>query len=289
MRLTLLHFNDLHGRLDRLPRLFSLIDPLRRASERSLLINTGDTCDQACAECDLTRGRAGLALLDAMGVDAGVPGNHDADWGPADFARWVTSAHFPMLGANLEVPGLQAWRVLDLKGLKVGLVGVVTDMFADIGLTWHDPIATTQRAVHALRVEGAEIVIALSHLGYAWAPEHDWMAPDAVTDVILAERVRGIDLIVGGHTHTPLPAPVRHGATWIVQASPLAASLGVVELQMGPSALTVAGRLLPLEPDTPVDPTISSILELVREEARALPGRTKRANHGNQLASDPVG
>jgi 2',3'-cyclic-nucleotide 2'-phosphodiesterase (5'-nucleotidase family) len=273
MHLTLLHFNDLHGRLDRLPQLFSLIDRARQMSERSLLINTGDTCDRACAECDLTQGRAGLALLNAMGVDVGVPGNHDADWGPTAFTRWVTSTHFPMLGANLEVPGLQGRHVLALKGLKIGLVGVVTDLFANVGLTWRDPIATTQQAVTALRAEGADIVIVLSHLGYAWAPEHnDFMAPDAVTDVILADRVAGIDLIVGGHTHTPLPAPVRHGATWIVQASPLADSLGVVELQVSPGALSVVGGLLPLEPDTPVDPTISSVVELVREEVRAMRG-----------------
>lgn len=275
MRLTLLHFNDLHGRLDRLPRMFTHIERIRRASERSLLVNTGDTCDRASMECDLTQGRAALAVLDAMGVDAGVPGNHDADWGPAAFVRWVASAHFPLLAANLAAPGLRSTALLETGGLRVGMTGVVTEMVAGLGLGWRDPLAATADAVAALRAEGAQVVVVLSHLGFAWAPEHDWMAPGAVTDVVLAEQVSGIDLIIGSHTHTPLAAPVRRGATWIAQAAPFGEALGRLALHLEAGALVdVQGELYPVDATTPIDPTVSSVVELVQESVDALRGRS---------------
>jgi 2',3'-cyclic-nucleotide 2'-phosphodiesterase (5'-nucleotidase family) len=76
-------------------------------------------------------------------------------------------------------------------------------------------------------------------------------------------------LIVGGHTHTPLAAPVQHGATWIVQAGALGTSLGHVELEVEDGALNaLTGTLYPVTVMTPIDPTVSAVVELVEEEAR---------------------
>src|SRR5438093_638327 len=120
MRLTILHFNDLHGRLDRMPRLFSLIQRERadaaRAGRHVLLLDAGDSSERSQRESDVTKGRANFSLLEAMGVQATVVGNGEAlQWGRTALARLVASVHFPVLAANLvdcadptrlAVPGL---------------------------------------------------------------------------------------------------------------------------------------------------------------------------------------
>ena len=96
MRLTILHFNDLHGRLDQMPRLFTLIQRERaeavRAGRQVLLLDGGDSSDRSQWESDVTKGRANFSLLEAMGVQASVVGNGEAlQWGRAALARMVAS------------------------------------------------------------------------------------------------------------------------------------------------------------------------------------------------------
>src|SRR3970282_954376 len=102
MRLTLLHFNDLHGRLEQLPRLFTLIQRARAEAQAAgrpvLLLEGGDSSDRAVWESDITKGRANFALLEAMGVQASVVGNGEAlQWGRAAFDRLLASARVPLL------------------------------------------------------------------------------------------------------------------------------------------------------------------------------------------------
>ena len=110
MRLTLLHFNDLHGRLDQLPRLFTLIQR-ERAEARArghavLLLDGGDSSDRGVWESDITKGRANFALLEAMGVQASVVGNGEAlQWGRAAFDRLVAAARDHSYGAKLTGAG----------------------------------------------------------------------------------------------------------------------------------------------------------------------------------------
>src|SRR5688572_5063616 len=102
MRLTVLHFNDLHGRLDQLPRLFTLTQreraQARQAGRRVLLLDGGDSSDRAQWESDLTKGRGNYAVLEAMGVEATVIGNGEAlHWGRRALARLVAAVDFPVL------------------------------------------------------------------------------------------------------------------------------------------------------------------------------------------------
>src|SRR5258708_9540023 len=106
MRLTLLHFNDLHGRLEQLPRLFHLAQRERAAAaaegRQVMLLEAGDIPDGRRWECQVTQGRASFSLLEAMGVQAGVPGNVETlVWGRAGLARLVGAVGFPVLAANL--------------------------------------------------------------------------------------------------------------------------------------------------------------------------------------------
>jgi 2',3'-cyclic-nucleotide 2'-phosphodiesterase (5'-nucleotidase family) len=291
MRLTLLHFNDVHGRLDQFPRLFTLIDRERadaRATGRHVLVlDGGDSSDRNFWESDITKGRANFALLDAMGVQASVVGNGEAlQWGRTALATLVAGAHFPMLGANLvdlqdpaqpAVPGLKASHVFDLDGFKLGLVGVTAvyrSGYDRFGYQSLDPRPVLEREVAALKAQGLRFILLLSHLGYATPEEKQtWANPNDFTDDLAAQACPEIGVIVGGHSHVALETPVTEGKTVIVQAGDKGRFLGRLDVEVDEATGRVtdyAGRLIPCDEQTPVDPTVSSVLELVREEAGRL-------------------
>jgi len=288
MQLTLLYLGDLHGRLDRLPRAFSAINHVRArvAAEGGacLVVCTGDTVDRTIPAAALTGGRVALPVLEAMGVQALVPGNHDADWGAAAFARWCAAARFPVLLANLAPttgiwPGVRPTLSLDLGGFRIGLIGLSTPMLSNaLGptATYESPLMAVEREAAALRAAGTATVIALSHLGYAYGPEvAHWMSPDEITDIRLAEAGLDLDVIVGGHTHTELEAPVHVGRTVIAHAGCNVDRLGELTLSLGDDGAPTAwsGRLHPIDTRWPIDPTISAMLELALDEAgRLAPG-----------------
>src|SRR5579859_1286861 len=201
MRLTLLHFNDLHGRLEQLPRLFYLAQRERAAAEAEarqvLLMESGDMPDRRRWECQATQGRASFSLLEAMGVQAGVPGNVETlVWGRSGLARLVGAVGFPVLAANLvelgpSVPGLKGSTLLDLGGFPVGVVGLTQTFpadFARAGYAAVDPRAALRREIDRLRAQGARLIVLLSHLGLTHTPASAaWEPPDALHDDAVAE------------------------------------------------------------------------------------------------------
>ncbi len=290
MRLTLLHFNDLHARLDRLPRLAGLVQRIRQQAQAegraALLLDAGDSSDRAVWESDITKGRANFALLEAMGVQASVVGNGEAlQWGRTALEKLVKSVHFPVLAANLvdcadpnrlAVPGLKSGHLLDIQGFKIGLVGVTADFgraYERFGYKAIDPLPVLQSEVAALKELGAKTIIVLSHLGYAPPEERaKWPNPNIVTDDQVAEACPEIAVIVGSHSHTTLERPLEHAGALILQAGDYGRYLGQLELTLD----DVTGRVLGYEyalhstEDAPPDPTISALLDFVREEAAGL-------------------
>lgn len=289
MHLTLLHFNDLHARLDQLPRLFTLIQRERAAAETSgrrvLLLDAGDSSDRGRWESDVTKGRANFAVLEAMGVDATVVGNGEAlQWGRAALARLVQSVSFPVLAANLvdlhdptqpAVPGLRA-SVLLAGGLGViGLTAMYADGYERFGYTAAPPEPSLQREIAALRAQGATAIILLSHLGSDTRfPEQD---PRFYHDEDAARAAPELALIIGAHTHDVLYPPVKIGDTLLVQAGDYGKYLGRLDVDLDPATgkvLAFSGHLLPCDETIPPDPTISGTLELVRDEATRLMAQT---------------
>jgi 5'-nucleotidase len=289
MRLTILHFNDLHGRLEQLPRLFTLIQRERAAAGRDgrqvLLLDGGDSSDRARWESDVTKGRANFSLLEAMGVQATVPGNAEAlNWDRASLARLVASVHFPVLAANLvdgadpgrpAVPGLKGSVLLDLGGFSIGLIGLTQtfpEAFARLGYGAAEPETVLRREVDGLRAQGAKLIVLLSHLGLLASLDNQRTDKPAraLHDDTVAAAFPEIGVIVGGHTHSELQSPMRKGNTIVVQAGDFGRYLGRLDLTLDEDngAITAySGRLIPCGADVPLDPTIQGTLELVIEEA----------------------
>jgi len=218
--LTVAHINDTHSHIDPgelslrvgsqtikaevggYGRLKSIIDGMRRDPNPLLLLHAGDAV-QGTPYFTFFDGSLDFELLKTLGVDAMVLGNHEFDRGIAPLSGWQKRSKFPWLGANIDVsqePALKG-RVLpfiikEIAGEQVGIIGVTTEAVAqltlDVGNTkFLDPREAVQTCVSQLTARGVHTIIVLSHLGYH-------------RDIALATHVSGIDLIVGGHSHTLL-------------------------------------------------------------------------------------
>lgn len=182
---------------------------------------------------------AEMKLFQMMGYDAITIGNHEFDYGSEVFASYLKAAGYPeagdqtvILGSNTNPPvghplndaGIQQSFIRELSnGLKVGVFGLIGDDAVSKtaqpdNVTFSDPIETARDMVEQLLDLGADILISVNHSGV-----HE--------DRILAEAVPEIDVIVGGHSHTPLYEPVRIGKTVIVQAGSNLSYLGRLELE----------------------------------------------------------
>ena len=149
--------------------------------------------------------------------------------------RLAASATFPFLAANIEdqqgrgLPLSKPYVILQRNDLKIAVIGITTPETAFTtkpdyvsGLTFRDPKEILPPLIKELRSGGIDIIVLLSHSGL-----------DA--DLVIAEQVSGIDVIVGGHSHTAVTHPLRVNDTIIVQAGCYGAYLGVLQLDIDPS------------------------------------------------------
>lgn len=211
--LRLLHTNDHHAHLeavevgDRLlggiSRRKTLVDTLRsRSEEPTLLLDAGDIF-QGTLYFNQYVGKADLPFYNQMNYAAVAVGNHEFDRGQQPLADFIKEAEFPLLSANLEIDAnspladlIEPWIILPVNGQKIGIFGLTTEETAILsspgeGVKFTDPIAAAKKAVKTLGARGANKIIALTHLGF-------------FDDLELAQNVDGIDVIIGGHSHTPL-------------------------------------------------------------------------------------
>ncbi|NLN60738.1 MAG: hypothetical protein GX147_08565 [Deltaproteobacteria bacterium] len=218
--LTILHLNDTHSHLDAtwvshpcgegdlktelggFPRLATAVRSIREKGQPLLFLHGGD---MVRGSLYFTRygGRADVDLLNAIGLDAATLGNHDFDQGPEVVSRLMEKASFPFVSANIDAsrePSLagkiKPYIIRSFDGKKVAVIGVTTPSTAYIaqpgdGVSFGKVVPRVAAAVREVQAKGVEKIIVLSHIGYD-------------EDLRLARTVAGIDVIVGGHSHTLL-------------------------------------------------------------------------------------
>jgi 2',3'-cyclic-nucleotide 2'-phosphodiesterase (5'-nucleotidase family) len=276
--LTILHINDLHGwmlphpgeggstEVGGLARMAALVERSKRGP--TLFVAAGDLM-QGTNLSNFSRGKAVIEGLGLMGLDASAVGNHDFDYGLETLRRRASEAAFPFLAANVEGPGaefLTGWVVRRAGPFRVALFGLTTVETPIVthpdnvrGLTFRSPVETARRLVPDLR-RRADLVVCLSHLGLA-------------EDRRLAAAVPGIDVIVGGHTHTMLESPLPVGSTHVVQAGERGDVLGVLELEMKDGRVASAsGRLVPVDGSAGEEKKTTALVERYRREAEGILG-----------------
>ncbi|HEV2592447.1 MAG TPA: metallophosphoesterase [Gaiellaceae bacterium] len=230
MQLTILHTNDIHGQVDGIARLATLVERIREETpHRVMYVDAGDVEETTTRLSNLTKGVAMHRLLSAAGCEVAAVGN--ATWlryGPQVIADQARAASYPLLLANLApVEGVQPAAMID----GVGFVGVTDPFYSFLrtgvyGIEASDEVQEVRRHARELRARGAELVVCLSHLGYDFERE----TPHTL-DIALAEQVQGeVDVIIGAHTHHLLPEGDRVGSVLIVQAGSLASHLGRIDI-----------------------------------------------------------
>lgn len=205
LRLTILQLNDVYeitpvegGRTGGLARVATVRKRLLADNPNVLTLLAGDLISPSAlgtAKVDGERlnGRQMVAVLDAVGLDATTLGNHEFDLGADALRKRLEQSRFAWICANATLadgsplPRLEKSRVIEMGGVKVGIVGAVTGQGAPGWVKVSDPIAAVAAEVAALRPK-VDVVVALTHL-----------AVDE--DRELVRRVPGIDLVVGGHEH----------------------------------------------------------------------------------------
>lgn len=225
--LTIMHTNDTHARIDPFPegagvyeglggvvRRAALIRKIRSENGNSLLLDAGDVF-QGTPYFNFYHGALDLELMSMMGYDATTVGNHEFDNKVKGFVNVAHKANFPYLISNYdfaEAPAMGAFTsrftIRKMAGVRVGIFGLGV-AFENLvlpelheGVRHLDALEVAGKMVWKLRREqSCEMVICLSHLGLEYTSEQ-------VSDRVIAREVEGIDLIIGGHTHTLLERPV---------------------------------------------------------------------------------
>lgn len=238
--LVILHTNDIHGHIEeaeqaqvRFGQLEALLAQRKREHAAVLLLDAGDAL-HGSVSATLSRGEAVLNWMTRLGYDAMTLGNHDFNYGYSHLKQLQDAHDIPFLAGNVcwaksGAPLFDGLRVFDWPGLRVGIFGLATPETQiksnpnnTKGLRFADAVAYATDCVHHLRQGGADVIIALSHLGMD--------AESHVQDKQLAELVPGIDVIVGGHSHHQYETGITVGRTLIVQAGCHLSAVGEVVL-----------------------------------------------------------
>ena len=264
-KLTVLHTNDHHGRFWQNNRgewgmaaQKTLIDGIRaEVAEQGghvLLLSGGDV-NTGVPESDLQDAVPDFLGMNLLGYDAMVLGNHEFD-NPMETLRMQEEiSDFPFLGANIYYEGtdehlFNPYEFFTFDDLTVAVMGLTTEdtghlvMAENIeGVEFRNAIDEAATLVPQLS-EKADIVIANTHMGYYEDANHGSNAPG---DVTMARTVDGIDIIVGGHSHDPLPEPDFQNNTWIIQAKEWGKYIGRADFEYTDGELTlVSSELIPV-------------------------------------------
>lgn len=225
-KLTVLHTNDVHSRLEPFPmdgskneglggvaQRASLINEIRSEVDHVLLLDAGDIF-QGTPFFNIYKGEPEIKAMSAMNYDAATMGNHDFDDGLDDFALQLQHASFPILICNYDFSNTpmsnkyQEYKIFKKGKLKIGVTGVGIELHGLVAdnlyanTKYLDPVENANRVALQLKnEEKCDMVICLSHLGFRYQS-------NKVSDEVLAAQSENIDLIIGGHTHTFFDKPL---------------------------------------------------------------------------------
>lgn len=247
--LTLLFTNDTHNRLEPFEHLGlkqkvggvlrrqRYFDQVRQENPATLILDAGDIF-QGTPFYNFYLGEPDILAMNQLGYDAATLGNHDLDNGMLNLRKQVQFAHFPLLCANVveKETGLLVFRpfqIFERQGLKIAVMGFLSEHAWQAvaekhkqGYAYQDPVAIAQKLVAALRPK-VDLIISLHHMGI-------WY------DELFAKAVPGVDVIIGGHSHTEMEqaqlvqngTPNGLGGTLLMHAGQMGVWVGRMDLTL---------------------------------------------------------
>ncbi len=273
LHLTLLHTNDLHGRVNQLTRIGTLVRSIRQEVELKegycLYVDAGDCEDSILLESALTKGSAMDAILRGAGCDQVVLGNAiPFRYGIQAIAGLAERFGKPILCANMQwkdgsIPeGIVPYVIEDLNGFKLGIIGLTApiDAYQPFNVSVKSPREIAPGLIEQLKSEGARFIILLSHLGKKY-------------DLELVEVVDGIDIIIGGHSHDRIYPPLLVNNTVIVQAGQYGEVLGRLDLEIDRDSgdvLSHRAELIQVDEELLEDSVVLSVVEQEKQRAKRI-------------------
>jgi 5'-nucleotidase/UDP-sugar diphosphatase len=298
--LNILHFNDFHSRFESITstdsncnaeneaanecfggiaRLKTAIDQERKklndAGENVVLLSAGDNF-QGSLYYTYYKSKVVSDFLNELGIDVAATGNHEFDDGPEEFATYVENATFPIIGGNFDVSKVPSLAgkisgvlVMNIGGEKVAFVGATTEDTPEIAspgdVEFQSVTDYVSGAVGALEEAGINKIVLVTHIGYTLDQE-------------LAKAVQGVDVIVGGHSHTFLGTGEGEGGPYptfvtapdgtqvpVVQAGQYGKVIGELKVvwdDAGKVTAATGGPLLLDSTITPDEATLAKVAEL---------------------------
>lgn len=290
--LTVLHTNDHHGRFWQnsngeygMAARKTLIDDIREEVKQehgnTLLLSGGDI-NTGVPESDLQDAEPDFKGMNMLKYDAMALGNHEFDNPLSVLKQQRDWAGFPFLSANIidnstGKPLFDAYKIFTVDDLKVAVVGFTTDDTVKIGnpeylegLTIKSPIEVAKTLIPEIR-KHADFVIAVTHMGHYDDGNYGGNAPG---DVTLARSVPGIDVIVGGHSQTPLFEPDIQSGTVILQAHEWGKYVGRLDMNIVDGRITTAEyELIPVN---------------LKKKVTKADGSSERVYIQQEIAQDPT-
>ncbi|WP_414897519.1 bifunctional metallophosphatase/5'-nucleotidase [Rhodovulum sp. YEN HP10] len=278
--LTLLHTNDVHARLEPISeydsgcseednlagacfggtaRLATAIAAARAEGRPTLLFDAGDQF-QGTLFYSYYKGKAAAEMLNRLGYDAMAVGNHEFDDGPGGLAEFAARLRMPLLMANADLSAeprlkdaIRKSVVIEAAGERIGVIGLTPRSNPELAspgpdIVFTDPVEAAQAEIDRLTAQGIDKIVLLSHSGHE-------------TDKRIAAETTGLDVIVGGHSHSLLsntdetaagPYPTMVGDTAIVQAYAYGRYLGRLDVVFDDTGKLVSAEGEPILLDASV-------------------------------------
>ena len=273
--LNIWHTNDQHSHhrpdtngVGGSARLATVINEARATQENVLLLDAGDRFSGTLFHF-FYQGQDNVQVMNLLEYDAMTLGNHEFDNGSDVLAAFITGVDFPVLAANINtnedpylVDLVAPYTIIDVHGEEIGVIGLVTPRTAFISKPWDSVIFNdnlveiTAQVVAELEEQGVNKIILLTHLGYQ-------------ADLALAQQVRGVDIIIGGHSNTiPNRYPLEFTTSadepiLVVQAGYHNLYVGHLEVSFDESGHVVAsdGKVMRLDPSIAEDKVMLALID----------------------------
>lgn len=317
-RFTILHSNDIHGDFQSevvdgkpgkmvggLARLSGYINKVRKEEKNVLYLIAGDMVCGSMIDTEY-KGVSTMELMNYLSPDAATIGNHELDYGLYHLLFLEKMANFPIVVSNLYLKNfhkrlMQPYLILNVDGFDILIIGIITEeimanlkMDADIGsfLSLEDASEEVGRICNAYKDDDIDLTILLTHVGFE-------------ADKKLAAMLQpewGVDLMIGGHSHTILEQPEVINNILITQAGVGTDQLGRFDILVDDDTNSIVEwkwELLPVdeslsEPDPKLQGYIDSFQEVVDRKYKTIicrfarqlthPVRNKETELGNLFA-----
>ncbi len=286
--LTILHLNDTHSHIlpygpkdsegnwtwGGMARIATLVGMNKMSFNKVMLLHAGDVF-LGDFMFQKYLGVAELEIMKALEYDAMAVGNHEFDLYPSTLKYVLNEAGFPAEGfpvlcANLDISSdpelgyfVQPYTIKEYGDLRVGIFGLLTETTNQISnpspVVVLPALGEAQAWVDTLEAHNCDLIILLSHLGFEY-------------DELVASSVSGIDVIVGGHTHTVIASPVQIGNTLLLQAGEFGRYLGKLTLYLNDKDIqSWEYELQSVDSSIPEEPTLAYMISGLASGVEANP------------------